>query len=755
MSKRKWKRMIRIACLLLFLTSSTLILFSQSTDDYQSQTSGNWTTLGTWQRWNGTSWQTPTAAQGYPTENNGVITIRSPHTITVDASISVDQLVINSGATLNFTTTIPLVILTVLDGAGMDLTNNGTIVLTDAGSSDSRLFVYGQMENNNEVEIQVDCNLEVYGTLINNDTITVNRVGTSPYTGKIDVYGGATLQCAPNSVIGGGGNFYLADGATIEVGSSQGISAVGNTGNIQTTFERYFSQEANYIYNGVANQITGTALTEAADVIISNTKGIVTFSSVVNMNYLVIESGAKVNLNTYTHTAGVLLLPEGSYAIDSWGSSASLAINKNNIYFDVAASGIVTLTNKVYIIYLTNSTFTHCSTDPTFNAIVEVWGAGGRGSTLTSNGTGGGGGGGAYSRDIITIIPGNTYAISVGSGSSTTSAGEDSWFGITAATKLVMAKGGNSASDNNNNGASGGSALAGIGAVKYSGGNGATGATISGNNRAGGGGGSSAGINADGASPIANNTNNAYGIPNRCFGGIAPLGGGNGGNAKWGNNSGPGNPGKTPGGGGGGTRRNGTTTAIGGNGADGKIRISYTPIFPTITFVNNNLIVCRGTTSASLSYSATTGCPDLYKIRFDTTAINAGFQNVPFTTLSAGSISVAIPSSVPAGTYQGFLTIKYGVAGFPRSYPFTIKVNEPSFTTAMNPVSCYGGSDGSISITMTSANNGPYTFSINNGTTYNATFTGIYPDYLLSNLPASTYKIRIKDQTGCVSPSCP
>ena len=125
---------------------------------------------------------------------------------------------------------------------------------------------------------------------------------------------------------------------------------------------------------------------------------------------------------------------------------------------------------------------------------VECWGGGGRGGTRTTSGAGGGGGGGAYSRSVIAVTPGSNHTVNVGSGSTGTAAGGDSWF-ATAGT--VMAKGGSSVGNNSATGAAGGAAGAGVGTIRNSGGNGFNGNT-SGTDY-GGGGGSSAGTAANGA----------------------------------------------------------------------------------------------------------------------------------------------------------------------------------------------------------------------------------------------------------------
>ncbi|MBK6345307.1 MAG: hypothetical protein IPF68_05120 [Bacteroidales bacterium] len=186
---------------------------------------------------------------------------------------------------------------------------------------------------------------------------------------------------------------------------------------------------------------------------------------------------------------------------------------------------------------------------------VEAWGGGGRGGNRTNNGAGGGGGGGGYSQSAIWVTPGNTYTVYVGAGSTSTAAGEDSWFNNNT---TLLARGGNSVNNNTTGGATGGAL--GTGNTLYLGGNGAAGYYGSGTDW-GGGGGSSSGNQANG-----NNGNNQNG-------GIAPAGGGNGGNGRY-NTQGNGTAGSSPGGGGGGGLRSSNGTRTGGNGANGQVIIT-------------------------------------------------------------------------------------------------------------------------------------------------------------------------------------
>lgn len=209
---------------------------------------------------------------------------------------------------------------------------------------------------------------------------------------------------------------------------------------------------------------------------------------------------------------------------------------------------------------------------------VEVWGGGGAGGgqNSTSDG-GGGGGGGAYSKVIgVAVTPGNTYTVTVGAGGAgvsggTGGSGGDSYF-INVTT--VLAKGGTGGARSTGTppaGGAGGAAAAGVGTTTFSGGDGGRGRNN--NTGQGGPGGSSAGTAAIGTSgPDPWSTVTAA---------AAPAGGGIGGN---GGNSG--NNGSAPasgnGGGGGGS---GDGTKTGGNGAGGKVILTYIPP-PTVTSIN-------------------------------------------------------------------------------------------------------------------------------------------------------------------------
>jgi hypothetical protein len=255
---------------------------------------------------------------------------------------------------------------------------------------------------------------------------------------------------------------------------------------------------------------------------------------------------------------------------------------------------------------------------------VECWGGGGRGgSTVSSGNETGGGGGGAYARrNALTVTPRTNYNVQVGSGSTNTSPGGDTFFNNAT---TVMAKGGNSVPNNNTNGATGGTAAASIGDVTRNGGNGANGNDGS----FGGGGGSSAGSNNDGVN--ATNRNGA----------TAPTGGGNGGNGR-NNSNGDGTAGSIPGGGGG-VRSNNTGSFTGGAGARGQIIVTWTcSNVLTSAAGTDNQNACLGSPITNITYT----CSGAYGATF------AGLPTGVTGTYTDGAIVISgTPTATGTFTY--------------------------------------------------------------------------------------------------------
>lgn len=104
--------------LFLWLTASYAVI-AQTAGDYRSIANGAWNGATTWETFNGSAWVATATA---PSSANGVITIQSPHTVTITANATIDQVVISSGAMVNWTGGT----CTFAAGTGIDLQINGT-----------------------------------------------------------------------------------------------------------------------------------------------------------------------------------------------------------------------------------------------------------------------------------------------------------------------------------------------------------------------------------------------------------------------------------------------------------------------------------------------------------------------------------------------------------------------------------------------------------------------------------------------------
>jgi len=86
--------------------------------------------------------------------------------------------------------------------------------------------------------------------------------------------------------------------------------------------------------------------------------------------------------------------------------------------------------------------------------------------------------------------------------------------------------------------------------------------------------------------------------------------------------------------------------------------------------------VAYGSTNASLTYGSPTGSPDQYSIIYDSTALAAGFTNVPATVLPASPITLVIPVDVGTNVFNGILVVDDSATGCgSTNYAFTITVS--------------------------------------------------------------------------------
>jgi len=166
---------------------------------------------------------------------------------------------------------------------------------------------------------------------------------------------------------------------------------------------------------------------------------------------------------------------------------------------------------------------------------------------------------------------------------------------------------------------------------------------------------------------------------------------------------------------------------------------------PTIT-LGSNPSVCSGTTSANLTYSATSGTPNQYSIDYSGAAEGVGFADVTNIVLPASPISLVVPGGASAGTYSGDLTVTNSITGCASgTYMINVTVNAlPASPTADANTYTYDG----LSKTATASVGGGetvdwYAAATGGGTIAapSGTNTGTY----------SAYAEARNTTTGCVS----
>lgn len=110
-----------VLIVMVYQTTRTTDAKANVVGDYRSKGNGNWSSSGTWQTYNGTTWVNAGSA---PSSSNNVITIQNGHTVSVSSDVTADQVIVASGGRLNIGSGKTL---TIDAGTGIDLENFGTV----------------------------------------------------------------------------------------------------------------------------------------------------------------------------------------------------------------------------------------------------------------------------------------------------------------------------------------------------------------------------------------------------------------------------------------------------------------------------------------------------------------------------------------------------------------------------------------------------------------------------------------------------
>ena len=301
--------------------SHTLTLDMESGAEYQVEhTAWGSVTAGTWDN---------NSTVSFTNNGIGLRTINHP---SVDIKFTSGQKSISNGTSFtilgNLTVTSGTLNIVGNSGSigtlniGGALTINGGTLSTGTGTGNLNFTNSGLASGN----ITVNSGTLTLGSG-DADAITISASRTAGLNSNIAINSGSTfltngtLNCG-TGVISGAGTFTLSSGATLGIGSADGITSSGSTGNIQTT-TRNFDTAAKYTYNGSSAQVTGNGLPASVNTLTINNSNGVTLTSGVNVtDYLTMTSG-NITLNDQSLILG----------------TAASAANKGSLTWSYGTSG--------------------------------------------------------------------------------------------------------------------------------------------------------------------------------------------------------------------------------------------------------------------------------------------------------------------------------------------------------------------------------------------------------------------------------
>lgn len=242
--------------------------------DYRSAATGNWGPATTWERYDGSSW---IAASGMPSSSDGVITIRNLHTVTADASVAVDQVIIEAGGTLSVNAGQTLTVANGADSLDMlvsgTVLNYGTITPTGRLSFEEGAIFYSRVGGGGVVPT---------ATWGDGSTCEIDSVGTTVANVTSQSFYHFTWNC-PNQSQNIGLNFpdgYVFRG-NVTITNTNGNTRQWRFANISSGTTRNIYIRGDVIVNGANAMLTatGSASTDTTAVVIINVGGDISVSA--------------------------------------------------------------------------------------------------------------------------------------------------------------------------------------------------------------------------------------------------------------------------------------------------------------------------------------------------------------------------------------------------------------------------------------------------------------------------------------------
>lgn len=372
--------------LLVFLVLFPLITFAQTDGDYRTDQAGNWNAATSWEVFVSGGWQKlENASAGIyqnitPTSASGAITIQNNTSIT--ASVSADQLTINTGFTLTISATR---ILTINDGAGDDLINLGTITTTGTLSI-SPNATYNHARDGGTIP------LATWGA---NSTCYVSGVtATNPTLVATNAYENFTWDCVQTGTRSFAGNLRTINGNLLILNTNgqqlQFATGTAYTLNIGGDFTVQGNSRIAFATtaNPVVVNLTGNFDYSSSSVTTSSLKssGVFTF----NIGGSFSQSSGSITLSTGANTGTINL--EGDFiqsagTLTRTGGTGAITFNGTGGAQNITSQGSITSTIDFSV---TNTSGAILNSDLSLpGALTQNSGAGIidlNGNTLTING---------------------------------------------------------------------------------------------------------------------------------------------------------------------------------------------------------------------------------------------------------------------------------------------------------------------------------------------------------------------------------
>lgn len=303
------KHLLLSAIIFSFLGNS----FAQSAGDFRSISSGLWSVVGNWETYNGANW---VPAAFVPESTDGVITIKTGTDINQDGFLTIDEVVVESGATLELTD-----ITTINDGAGTDLLVNGILNVSSVtvGSSTALILI-----NSAGVMNWTDDQIAV--------PVTVNSGGVLNATNN------NTKKFRYTWTIAAGGIFNLNyDGVLNFTGS-----ILNNNGSINLTGDIDFTKSGSPVFNnnatGTFTKSTGTGISKLG--IFTTNTGAMFINSGTLATSEVFSTTGSVYINTgatFENTSNTATFSAGSFTVVGTLTAKGIFQQNLPILFDPSA----------------------------------------------------------------------------------------------------------------------------------------------------------------------------------------------------------------------------------------------------------------------------------------------------------------------------------------------------------------------------------------------------------------------------------